>query len=276
MPVKGMCAECERRDTCKTLCDKAEEYVNQDHTTFINPIFLRDPTDKEPPTTDVTWAEMQGEAPELGNVEWELATEGAGLTDKQELSLYMYYWEGATLKEIAEYMGVNVTSIFKKLDRAKRRVKKKLPQFQPILEQAARDKAAKRQAEQDAQDARDEVLLQQAIVKLKELQNAGEKVTQTKFCEKYSTAFNGCNAYQVGKILKLGIKTGRIVIKKERGKVGCIRTRIANFIYASEPTGSTDQQNATEQSPRGPGGPQISEASHGKTDAPTNFLPPRN
>lgn len=29
--MKDMCAKCKKRDTCKKLCKKAEEYVNSDH-----------------------------------------------------------------------------------------------------------------------------------------------------------------------------------------------------------------------------------------------------
>jgi ATP/maltotriose-dependent transcriptional regulator MalT len=29
--MKGLCTNCEKRETCKHLCKKAEDYANQDH-----------------------------------------------------------------------------------------------------------------------------------------------------------------------------------------------------------------------------------------------------
>lgn len=33
--MKGMCKKCKKRDTCKTLCKKAKDYVNQDQVPIM-------------------------------------------------------------------------------------------------------------------------------------------------------------------------------------------------------------------------------------------------
>ena len=128
--MKGLCSNCEKRETCKALCPEAEAYVSQDHVTFPGGkggVYLRDQTIPEHKSfvgwedgelKPIAWADLMGDIPELSRDEITRAMFD-GMTDEQTEGLIEYFYEGKTFREIAAELGLNQSSVFKRVQRAK-------------------------------------------------------------------------------------------------------------------------------------------------------------
>lgn len=144
----GLCNTCDRRDTCTELCEAAERYVDQDHTTFPAPVFLRDQTVQHPGPLDLTWPEMQGEAPELGAAEWAIVESIQWITARQKECIRLYYWERLSLRDIAAMLDINPVTVMRLVKKAQASLRRYLWAYLRLEEITAPEVAAKRKTGQ--------------------------------------------------------------------------------------------------------------------------------
>lgn len=117
------CRDCKEFSVCKEPCERAEEYVSQDHHAFIGPIFLRDPTRPAYSKEPCNWADMQGEPVKLGLFEWRQFVKAIHwMTFQQKICLWHYFWRGKTLDYIASKFNLNPVTVYRHILKAKKHI----------------------------------------------------------------------------------------------------------------------------------------------------------
>lgn len=121
------CVGCWCEDTCDKLCDEAEEYTAQDHvhqSTHLVYVGSGAKLDYLANDSDLTLADMQTDV-RLGIQEWHYVKQ-AKLTEQQMQTVWLYYWEKLTMKQIGVKLEISEPTVHKHIRYAKKKLIKML------------------------------------------------------------------------------------------------------------------------------------------------------
>ncbi|VBB41941.1 hypothetical protein TRIP_B200081 [uncultured Desulfatiglans sp.] len=120
----GLCARCPHKGTCSKLCDRAEQYADQDRVEWGRTITFVDPRrlDYVASHAALTMAEM-ADSP-LERRQWKTLLKRYHLTERQTEVLLLYYYEKKSQEEIAEILTITQRAVAYRVDGAKKKIRK--------------------------------------------------------------------------------------------------------------------------------------------------------
>ncbi len=129
--MKDLCTNCVDRDICEELCDRANDYAEQDHIDKHWRISYVENLDRldwlANHVSTLSLAEMQNEV-ELNLEDWKFVEEDCEfpLTEQQSQCLYLYFWMKWTQKKIGKELGITRQAVTKHIKYAKKKLIKML------------------------------------------------------------------------------------------------------------------------------------------------------